>query len=303
MMLPRTPVRTGLAALALVALCAGAVLGARGPHPAAASRPTVAADGSCLPARGSTRIGDALLHVPAGAKPPLPLVVAFHGAFGSGPGFEPESGLSRSADRHGFAVLYPTAGSSRHFWSLNRSSAPDDVARVRDLLPQAERLACADRRRVYATGVSNGGGFTARVACEMADTFAAAAPVAGGYSSLDRCPDDVRIPLLEIHGSADQVVPYEGVGAHRAGDVRRFVSGWARRDGCDRTPRITHPARYVTWVTHRHCDRGYAIEHVRFEGTDHGWPGSKPPYPSHHPAGLPASELVWQFFAGRRLPH
>lgn len=279
------------------------MLGARGPHPAAASRPTVAADGSCLPARGSTRLGDALLHVPAGAKPPLPLVVAFHGAFGSGPGFEPESGLSRSADRHGFAVLYPTAGSSRRFWSLNRASAPDDVARVRELLPQAERLACSDRRRVYATGVSNGGGFSARVACEMADTFAAAAPVAGGYRSLDRCPGDVRIPLLEIHGSADQVVPYEGAGAERAGDVRRFVSEWARRDGCDRAPRITHPAPYVTRVTHRHCDRGYAVEHIRFEGTDHGWPGSKPPYPRHHPAGLPASELVWRFFAGRRLPH
>ncbi|HET8952585.1 MAG TPA: PHB depolymerase family esterase [Solirubrobacteraceae bacterium] len=260
-----------------------------------------AADGACLPARGRTQIGDALLHVPAGAKAPLPLVVAFHGAGGSGAGFEPESGLSISADRHGFAVLYPTAGSSRRFWSLNRRTAPDDVARLRDLLPRAERLACTDRRRVYATGVSNGGGFTARVACEMADTFAAAAPVAGGYSSLDRCPDGVRMPVLEIHGSDDQVVPYEGVGADRAGDVRRYVSDWARRDGCDRTPRITHPARYVTWISHPRCDRGYSVEHVRFEGTDHGWPGSEPPYPHRHPAGLPARELVWQFFAGRRL--
>ena len=233
----------------------------------------------------------------------MPLVVAFHGAGGNGAGFERESGLSISADRHGFAVLYPTAGSGRHFWSLNRHSAPDDVAMLRALLPRAERLACADRRRVYATGVSNGGGFTARVACEMAGTFAAAAPVAGGYSSLDPCPQGVRIPVIELHGSADQVVPYQGRGGDHAGDVRRFVSGWARRDGCDARPRTTRPAHDVTWISHLHCDPGYSVEHVRFEGTDHGWPGAKPPYPSHHPAGVLAREVVWRFFERRRLRH
>jgi polyhydroxybutyrate depolymerase len=242
-----------------------------------------------------------MLYVPAKARAPVPLIVAFHGAQGTGDGFADESGLSLSADRHGFAVLYPTAGSSRRFWSLNRASQPDDVARLRALLPQAERRACADPKRLYATGVSNGGGFAARVGCEMADTFAAVAPVAGGYSSLDPCPDGTRTSVLEIHGSADQIVPYEGRGADRAGDVRRYVSEWAHRDGCDAVPKITHPARYVTWVVHRHCAAGYAVSHVRLEGTDHGWPGAKPPWPRHHPAGVLAREIVWRFFADKRL--
>jgi polyhydroxybutyrate depolymerase len=139
------------------------------------------------------------------------------------------------------------------------------------------------------------------VACEMSDTFAAVAPVAGGYSSLDRCPRGTRTSVLEIHGSADQVVPYEGRGADRAGDVRTYVAGWARRDGCDARPRTTHPARSVTRVSYSHCPPGYAVEHVRLEGTDHGWPGARRPWPRHHPAGVLAREMVWRFFKEHRL--
>ena len=291
----RTPTQL-LLVLVLVACagCGSTAIADRTP----ASR---SADTPCRPARGDSAIGDALLHVPPRVRAPLPLVVAFHGATGTGEEFAEESGLSRSADRHGFAVLYPTAGSSRRFWSLNRAAVPDDVARLKALLPEAERRACADPQRLYATGVSNGGGFAARVGCEMATTFAAVAPVAGGYSSLDPCPSGTRTSVLEIHGSADQVVPYEGRGADRAGDVRAYVSGWARRDGCDARAAVTHAGRYVTWVRHGHCDAGYAVEHVRLEGTDHGWPGAKPPWPRHHPAGVLARELVWRFFAGERL--
>ncbi len=263
--------------------------------------PVAAAAAGCRPAPGDSHIAGALLHIPPHRRGPLPLVVAFHGAGGTGDGFARESGLSRSADSHGFAVLYPTAGSRRHFWSLNRASKPDDVARLRALLPLAVARACADTKRVYATGVSNGGGFAARVACEMSDTFAAVAPVAGGYRSLDACPDGTRTSVIELHGSADQVVPYRGRGREREGDVRSYVKGWARRDGCEARARITHPKKYVTWVAYVRCDHGYSVEHVRLEGTDHGWPGADPPWPKHHPAGVLAREIVWRFFASRTL--
>src|SRR5206468_4067638 len=94
-------------------------------HPASPSDSS-----ACTPVRGESHIGNALVYVPRRARAPLPLVVAFHGARGTGDAFADESGLSRSAERHGFAVLYPTAGSSRRFWSLNRAAVPDDVARL-----------------------------------------------------------------------------------------------------------------------------------------------------------------------------
>src|SRR5262245_42001156 len=261
----------GLLVGACVVAAAVAVLalgGRGGAADGSGAATSAAAAAGCGP--GDAMLGDALLHGPRRGRAPRPLVVACHGARGSGPGFEDESGLSQSADRHGFAVLYPTAAASNRFWGLNRAARADDVARLKTLLPQAEARACADPRRIYATGVSNGGGFAARVGCELSGTFAAVAPVAGGYSSLDRCPAGHRTSILEIHGSADQIVPYEGRGADRAGDVRAFVLGWARRDGCDARPKITRVSRYVTSVIHGHCDRGYAVEHVRLEGTDHG---------------------------------
>jgi polyhydroxybutyrate depolymerase len=264
--------------------------------------PRASAAQDCTPRSGDRLVApDTLLHVPPHPKPPLPLMIAFHGSHGYGPSFPTESGLSATADKYGFAVLYPTAGGRTRFWSLSRSMHPDDVARLRALLPRAEAAACADRARIYATGVSNGGGFAARVGCEMSDTIAAIAPVAGGYKALDPCPDGHRTSVLEIHGDADRVVPYKGRRTDGAGSVAGFLGGWVRRDGCGPRPVIHHPEHNVVQFTHTDCASGYVVEHLLLRGTDHGWPGAKPPYPSRNPSQLEANEETWKFFADKRL--
>src|SRR4051794_39478042 len=93
---------TGIVALLLLA-----------DDPADPPRPASAAVQQCHPAVGEQMLGDALLHVPAG-RTPSALVLAFHGAGGTGPGFAAESGLSATADKYGFAVLYPSAA-AHHF--------------------------------------------------------------------------------------------------------------------------------------------------------------------------------------------
>jgi polyhydroxybutyrate depolymerase len=287
-------------ALALL-LGAGAVLAATGCGDRTASSPdrttsAPAARGACVPSRGDRMLGDALLHVPRRARAPLPLVIVFHGGGGTGPVMAQYTGLSRTADRHGFAVLYPTAASSQ-FWSLNRATRPDDIVRLRKLLPRAMRASCADRRRVYATGVSNGGGFTARVGCELAGTVKAIAPVAGTYGALDACPGDRRTSVLEIHGTADDVVPYTGRGK---ADPQAFVAAWAARNGCAAATVETRPRRLVHRFRHLRCPAGFAAEHIRLDGTDHGWPGAArsagPPLPRRNPSGLKANGVVWRFF-------
>jgi len=223
-------------------------------------------------------------------------MLAFHGAGGTGDGFADYTGLSETADAHGFAVLYPSASSRTHFWALNRAMGTRDIDALRALIPRALGVACGDPARVYATGVSNGGGFTARVGCELA--VAAIAPVAGGYRALD---DDCahRTAVLEIHGTSDTVVPYLGKPPDRRGAVPRYLDAWAGRNHC-RGATTTHPRPGVTRLRYRSCEQGLAVEHLKLRGTDHGWPGAQPPWPRHNPSQLEANEETWRFFADKR---
>lgn len=265
----------------------------------------------------SFSVGDdphrALIHVPRGARGRLPLVVAFHGAYDDAPGTSVYYGLSRLADRQHFAVLYPEASHNR-FWEL-RDDQREDVAAVRSLLDRAERASCIDPSRVYATGVSNGGGFTARLGCEMADRLAAIAPVAGGYAPPERCHPSRPLPVLEIHGTRDVVVPYGGKRVDRPGSissflgVARFLRQWAALDGCRGGPRLTTPQPGVTRMKWGQCAGGSVVEHLKLAGTDHGWPGGdwsgaghKHPVPAHDPTGVNTAEAVWDFLSGFRLP-
>lgn len=250
----------------------------------------------------------ALLHIPRGRRGRLPLVLAFHGARYGARFVAKYYGLSRVADRNGFAVLYPQA-SHNSFWEL-MPSQHEDVDAVRTLLDRAGRSACLDMRRVYATGASNGGGFSARLGCEMADRLAAIAPVAGGYSALGPCHPQRALPVLEIHGTKDQVVPYGGRGPDRDGSVEGFLDQWTKLDACrgDAERRRLRPG--VTRIAWWHCAGGSVVEHLRLAGTDHGWPGGdnravgrqNHPIPRHDPTGLSAASAVWEFVSRFRLP-
>jgi polyhydroxybutyrate depolymerase len=252
------------------------------------------APSSCVP--GDHQIAGVSLHLPPAARAGahVPLVIGLHGAGGTGPDFDGRIGLSDYGDEQGFATVFPTAASGRHFWSLNRAAKPDDVPRIEAMLDSIESLGCTDPDRVYATGVSNGGGFAARLGCELSDRLAAVAPVAGGYRALDRCPASRRTSLLEIHGLADHVVPYRGIPPDFKGNVPRFVDRWARRDGCSGRPVGTHPSRGVTRLRYRGCEAGTAVEHIAIAGLDHGW------VVKGEPANVDANEEIWRFFRGRR---
>jgi len=244
---------------------------------------TAAAATDCVAEPGAHRIGDTLLHIPP--KPPVGLVLAFHGAGGTGDGFAGGTGFSNAADRYGFAVLYPSAA-AHQFWSLNDKMGTTDLDNLRALLPQAFALACTDR--VFATGVSNGGGFAARVGCEL-DDVVAIAPVAGGYRALDRCPSTARASVLEVHGTADHVVPYRGKKPDYAGSVPRYLAGWAKRDGCTGKPTSRRETKVVTHLRYPRCANGLAVEHLRLADVDHGWPDKN--------WGLDTNTAVLSFFA------
>ena len=245
-------------------------------------------------------IRSAVVHVPkSGAGRPLAVVLAFHGAGGNGEFMADYSGLSPLADNDHFVVVYPSAAGTRRFWTLNGRDAtkPDDVGFIRALLKTLPTRVCMDSRRIYATGVSNGGGFTARIGCLLSSQIAAIAPVAGGYRSLDPCTPERPVAVLEIHGTADQVVPYYGKPPDYAGSVPKFLANWASYDAC---PDPAAPV-FVAPGTERFdwgpCAGGTEVLHLRLSGVGHTWPGSR----DSRAAPIDAGRTIWRFFRGRVL--
>jgi polyhydroxybutyrate depolymerase len=240
----------------------------------------------------------ALVHVPPGipAGRRVPLVLALHGYRGSGLQMERYSGFSSVADRHGFVVVYPS--SSGLYWNSTGSPAlPDDVAFLSQLITYLEQHMCVDSRRVFATGVSNGGGMVALLGCELSSQIAAIAPVAGGYSGQPPCLPARPVSVLEIHGTADQVVPYFGPRRRPTADgVPPFVNGWARRDQCSPVAGSVQIAPRTTLFRWRGCASGVSVRHIRIRGGRHQWPGAVPPDPGPLPT-ICASCTIWSFFA------
>jgi polyhydroxybutyrate depolymerase len=240
------------------------------------------------------------LHAPPGAYRPRPLVLGLHGAGQTGADFARDTGFSRLADRERFLVAYPSAAGPHAFWNMSGQvvGAPNDVEALERSLDQLERAACVDRARVFVTGVSNGGGMAARLACELSERLAGVAAVAGGYKALPPCRPERPLPVLEIHGTGDQVVPYGGKPPDYAGSVARWLAQWRRIDGCHGRAERMVPATGVTEIAWRTCAVGMRVERVWLDGAAHSWPGgprTKPP-----PAPFATTWRTWEFF--RSLP-
>ena len=265
-----------LAAMGSLLLGAGNAAAPATPPPATPPPPP------CVPLKSAThrlpsidgRI-PVVLHVGSSAKPGAPMVLGLPGAGQTARDFATYTGYSKLADRRGFSVAYPTATGSRPFWNISGSlpGKPDDVAYLREVIPAAVQAACADPARVGVTGVSNGGGMTARLACDAADLISAAAPVAGGYRSLPDCRPVRPVPILEIHGAVDHVVPYGGTGTSGAGSVSGFLAQWRRLDSCRGAAKRVSPRSNVVELRWSRCAGGTVVQHDRIIDADHGWPG------------------------------
>lgn len=264
-------------------LLAAAVLPALAPAPAAAS-PCGAGERTgrftlVMKSGGITRY--ALVNVPprVAANRPLPLVLVLHGAGGTGREMDQGTGMSALADRAGFVAVYPSA--AWKFWNIQAlPRKPDDVTFIRTLLETVESQVCVDPHRVYATGVSNGGGMVALLACAMSDRLAAVAPVAGNYAPLPPCAPERPVSMLEIHGTADGSVPYR--------IVPGWIGTWLRLDGCPLDMRTSPVRPNGLRYDAGPCDDGTRVSHLELFGGPHEWPAA-------------ANATVWRFFSGLRL--
>ncbi|MFL5698919.1 MAG: alpha/beta hydrolase family esterase [Ktedonobacteraceae bacterium] len=253
-----------------------------------------------------------LLHVPSGyqAHSSEALVLNFHGHGSQAMQQEHRSGMSLLADQQDFIVVYPqgvVGPDGRTGWGTGARGRPqvNDVLFVSDLLTHLQSVLCIDPLRIYATGFSNGGGMTNVLACTLAGRLAAFAPVSGSYPPYPGSCHPVRpVPLLEFHGTADRVVPYNGSERHQYPSILAWLQGWATRDGCTMGPTIFYTQGNVSGLEWKDCRASATVVHFRLQGEGHVWPSVRFNIRFNMSGGPPgttvqalsASALIWSFF-------
>jgi polyhydroxybutyrate depolymerase len=244
----------------------------------------------------------------------LPLVFAFHG-YGdgdNGPLLETFFKFKPVANEAGFLYITPdgtkdTAG--QQFWNATDACCdfdalhPDDVGYIRAVVQDTSKHYRVDAKRVYAFGLSAGGFFVHRLACDAADVFAAVFSMSGAtFTDASQCKPTEPLSIVELHGTKDTTVSYDGGKGEYGGTypaAKDTIGHWAGYDGCtgDLTPSgqtydlfpalggaETQVAKYAS------CTHGDAELWTVTDG-------------SHAPAIGPAfAQTVWSFFAAHPKP-
>ena len=224
--------------------------------------------------RGSARLRDGLLRLPADYDPATPyrLIFAWHGgqydADWVDTGGEPQSGPYfgiQSAANGNALLIAPQALSSS--WT-NQDGR--DIAFVDAMLAWCDTELCFDQSRVFSTGFSMGGIMTLTIGCARGGTFRAIAPMSG---SLRDCPDgDQPVAYWSSHGSADTTI------APAQGEAGR--DEFSARNHCGTLTVATDPSGCVGYEG---CDAGFPVTWCVFDGV-------------HEPPDY-AGDAIWAFFS------
>ena len=203
-----------------------------------------------LNVRAGEQMRSAIVHVPPGYNPekPTPVLLALHGAAMTGEMMVTFTGLNETADKKRFVVVYPNGTGLGPLLTWNAGgfvrgvgTRIDDVSFFRKLLDDLDGVINVDPKRIYVTGMSNGGMMSYRLAAEMSDRIAAIAPV-GGTMPLGDVKPSRPVSLIHFHGTLDTLVPFEMGNGKRAAfltlkSVEESVQSWAKLDGIEGPPK------------------------------------------------------------------
>jgi polyhydroxybutyrate depolymerase len=246
----------------------------------------------------------------------LPLVLVLHGGGGNADNAERMTGFTEKGRKEGFIVVYPE-GTGRmknmlltwnavHCCGSAMKNKVDDAGFIRALIDHLARRYPIDTKRIYATGMSNGGMMTHQLGIELADRLAAIAPVVATVFGDEKKPSHA-VSALMINGALDRNVPPEGnmpggrgAKAWDGTPTRPALSQstfWAAANGCKPEPFQSETRAWTHW---RYvCPSDRAVELYLVKDNGHAWPGGQPgsrrgDAPT---AALDATDVIWDFFA------
>jgi polyhydroxybutyrate depolymerase len=240
-----------------------------------------------------------VVYVPTSVKAgvAVPLVFDFHGHGANAAQEESSSGWKKKADQAGFIVVYPEGIDAS--WNvgsccgLAMSENVDDVGFTRAMIQAVSKAACIDGKRIYATGMSNGAGFTHRLACEAADVIAAIAAASADLVA-DPCVPSRPISELSIRGLSDTMVAYEGGKTGSTGWYSPGAEGtlelWKTIDACTGSLQTTH----TYCKSYTSCSAGVEIGLCSLPNTGHDT--------YNNAVGLSVPDVAWEMFQRQPMP-
>ena len=266
-----------------------------------------------------------VVHEPAGGlKKPAALVIALHGGGGNAHTNAQQTHFNDESDRNGFLVVHPNGtGESRPLlnamgkgflftWNAGtccgyaRDQGMDDVGFIRSMIGAIRGKYAIDPKRIYATGISNGGMLSYRLACEASDLIAAIGVVSGAQT-VSNCRPAQPVSVVHFHGTADQNVPLLGGVGPKGYDkapkppVMDAINFWAKFDGAVDKPQSSSSGGLRKDVYHG--TRGDVVLYV-ITGGGHSWPGGERMMAALDPPAteISATPTIWQFFAAHPKP-
>ena len=230
-----------------------------------------------------------ILFVPASYDPstPAPLVFSFHGYSSNAALNMNYTGFTAIADTAGFILVHPDGtldGSGTPHWNVGGwtvGSQIDDVGFTEAMIDEISASYNINANRVYSCGMSNGGYMSFKLACELSDRIAAIASVTGSMTPQisNSCSPSHPTPILQLHGTADPTVPYNGSPTWTLA-IDDVIDYWVGFNNCNTTPIITaiddtdpSDGTNVDHFVYAGGDNGVTTEHFKVYNGEHDWFG------------------------------
>lgn len=246
---------------------------------------------------------------------PVPLVLNLHGYGSNALEQELYTGFYSVADTAHFIVVHPNGlrdATGRQYWNTFEmpSQNANDLGFLNALLDSLQARYNIDPQRIYSTGMSNGGFMSYDLACNMSHRIAAIASVTGSMlnARLTTCKPPRPVPVMEVHGTADPTVPYNGSTLLLGfAPIENVVNHWVRHNKCVVTPLImpipdinkTDGCTAERWL-YTGGQAGSTVEFFRIINGGHTWPGGVVDIGVTN-RDFNATQEVWRFFRQYRL--
>tara|TARA_B100002051_G_scaffold235045_1_gene235255 strand:+ start:2713 stop:3621 length:909 start_codon:yes stop_codon:yes gene_type:complete len=258
-----------------------------------------------------------LIYVPTNIKENAPLVVAIHGYTSSAKTLMGYSGINQVADKEGFLVAYPQGtkdSRDNNFFNVgyefHSDSKVNDVNFIREIVFNLTKDYKLNSKRVFATGMSNGGDMSYLLACTSSDLFTAVAPVAGVMmkDTLENCNPVKKIPIFEIHGTKDSISKFEGDmnnedkwGAYY--DLPSTIEFWVNKHALSEKETIqlknknTEDGTTITFERYWSDESQREVWFYIVNDGNHTWPGMTGLFSRTANQDINSAEEIWKFFS------